>query len=70
MIRSDTEPWVTPQELADELRVPLATIYQWRYRGDGPVGHRIGRHVRYRRQDIERWLVRRRDTPPNDGRAS
>lgn len=64
------ESWVTPQELADELRIPLATIYQWRHRGDGPVGHRIGRHVRYRRQNIEHWLVQQRDAPPNDRRAS
>ena len=38
------------------LDVPLRTIYRWRSRHDGPRGYRIGRHVRYRVDDIERWL--------------
>jgi hypothetical protein len=32
------------------------TLYRWRHRGDGPVGYRIGRHVRYRREAVEAWL--------------
>jgi excisionase family DNA binding protein len=50
------EEWLTPQELADELRLPKDTIYTWRSRGRGPRGHRIGRHVRFRRSDVNEWL--------------
>ncbi len=57
-----TNPWQTPEELAEELRIPVGTIYQWRYRGVGPLGHRIGRHVRYHRADVDRWLAEQRDT--------
>jgi excisionase family DNA binding protein len=47
---------VNVQELADYLGVPVATLYQWRYRGEGPPGFRVGRHVRYRWQDIQDWV--------------
>ena len=50
-----------PDELASFLGIPLATIYQWRSRGDGPPGLRVGRHVRYRIEDVERWLDEQRD---------
>ncbi len=52
---------LTPHEVAVFLGVPLRTIYRWRSRGDGPRGYRIGRHVRYRVDDIERWLEDHRD---------
>ena len=47
---------LTVQELANYLGVPVATIYAWRYRHEGPPGFRVGRHVRFRRSDIEEWL--------------
>lgn len=45
------------QDLADFLGVPVATVYQWRTKRYGPVGLRIGKHVRYRPADVERWLA-------------
>jgi excisionase family DNA binding protein len=50
-----------PDEVAALLDVPLRTIYRWRSRHDGPRGYRIGRHVRYRVDDIEAWLEDHRD---------
>lgn len=47
---------LTVQELSDYLGVPVATLYQWRYRGEGPPGFRVGRHVRYRWSDVEGWI--------------
>ncbi len=47
---------LTVKELADYLGVPVATLYQWRYRREGPPGFRVGRYLRYRRSDIERWI--------------
>ena len=47
---------MTPDEVADLLQVPLATLYGWRYKGTGPPSVRIGRHLRYSRTDVERWL--------------
>jgi excisionase family DNA binding protein len=50
------ERLLTVKELAEYLAVPLGTIYGWRYRGIGPVGFRVGRHVRFRLSDVERWI--------------
>jgi excisionase family DNA binding protein len=52
---------LSPHEVAAFLGVPLQTIYRWRYRHEGPLGYRVGRHVRYRVVDVERWLEERRD---------
>ena len=43
-------------ELADYLAVPVATLYAWRYRGEGPPAMRVGRYLRYRWSDVQRWL--------------
>lgn len=47
---------LTAQELAEYLGVPVATLYAWRYRGDGPASFRVGRHLRYRAHDVETWI--------------
>jgi excisionase family DNA binding protein len=46
---------LTPEELAEREQVPVSTIYQWRSRGGGPPGFRVGRHVRFRLADVEAW---------------
>ncbi len=46
----------SPDGLADYLDVPVKTVYQWRHQGTGPIGIKVGRHVRYRRSEVERWL--------------
>ena len=38
------------------LGIPVPTIYRWRYRGDGPPGFRVGRHLRFRWSDVEAWI--------------
>jgi hypothetical protein len=38
-------------------RVPVKSLYQWRYQGHGPRAHRVGRHLRYRWEDVEAWLA-------------
>ncbi len=54
------EQLLTPAEVAEILRVPLKTLYQWRHRGEGPLTLKIGRHLRYRPSDVEAFI---------DGRA-
>lgn len=53
---------LTPTQLADELQVPLRTLERWRNYGTGPTATRVGRHVRYSRADVDRWLNAQRDT--------
>jgi excisionase family DNA binding protein len=49
---------LTVAELAAYLGVPQQTIYRWNHTGDGPPPLKVGRHRRYRRRDVERWLDR------------
>jgi hypothetical protein len=51
------DEWLEPPELAKEIHVPAATLNQWRYRGVGPAYAKVGRHIRYRRRDVDRWLA-------------
>jgi len=44
------------KDVADYFGVPVSTIYQWRYRGYGPPGKRVGRYVRYREEDVIDWF--------------
>jgi len=55
---------LSPHELSAYLGVPLATVYRWRSRREGPPGIRVGRHVRYRLGDVEQWLDAHRDANP------
>ncbi|MDP8929777.1 MAG: helix-turn-helix domain-containing protein [Actinomycetota bacterium] len=55
---------LSPAELADYLGIPVQTVYQWRHRGEGPPGYRVGRHVRYRWIDIQGWLDDQADDIP------
>jgi len=57
---------LSPAALAEYLDVPIATVYRWRSRGDGPPGIRVGRHVRYRRRDVEAWLDSKAARGPGD----
>lgn len=50
------EPLLTTEEVADLLRVPVTTVYNWRTRGEGPPGLRVGRHIRFRREDVDAWI--------------
>lgn len=56
------EEFLTVKQLAELLQVPVSTIYRWRHLGEGPRGIRVsGRHVRYRRSDVESFLKERMD---------
>jgi excisionase family DNA binding protein len=55
---------LTVEELADYLGVPIATLYQWRHRGEGPPGFRVGRYIRYQRTDVEQWIRDRLKADP------
>ena len=46
----------TVEETARFLRVPKATLYQWRYLGIGPKGGRVGRYLRYDPADVIAWF--------------
>lgn len=50
---------LTPDDLAEKLKIPKATLYRWSSLGTGPRPLRIGRHVRYTEEEVDRWLEER-----------
>jgi excisionase family DNA binding protein len=59
MPEKEISTWMTPVEVAELLRIPVATLYGWRYRGEGPPAARVGRHLRYRRAGVDAWMRER-----------
>jgi predicted DNA-binding transcriptional regulator AlpA len=45
------------ERVAKFLGVPVATLYVWRHRRVGPKGRKIGRHLRYRPEDVHAWVL-------------
>jgi predicted DNA-binding transcriptional regulator AlpA len=56
----------TIRDVSVFLGIPVATIYQWRVRSEGPPAMRLGRHLRYEPQDVAAWAHQQRD---RDGRG-
>jgi predicted DNA-binding transcriptional regulator AlpA len=36
--------------------VPVSTIYHWRGRGEGPPALKVGKRLRFRADDVLKWL--------------
>jgi DNA-binding transcriptional MerR regulator len=47
---------LTPAEVAEQLRRPIATVRYWRAIGVGPKSANVGGRVMYRESDVEKWL--------------
>lgn len=55
---------LTVRDLAAWLGVAEASIYGWRYRGEGPPAVKVFGRVRFRRADVDAWLTEQsRDEP-------
>ena len=52
-------PLAEPPEVAAYCRVSLSTLYDQRHRGVGvgALGFRVGKHLRFRWEDIDRWVT-------------
>jgi excisionase family DNA binding protein len=51
------------EQLSQYLRVPKSTLY--RLAADGKIpSHKVGRHWRFRRDSVDRWLDRPGEQPP------
>lgn len=54
---SQPDPLRTIQELADQLGVPVTTVYRWRSAGKPcPRAIRVGKHLRFRQSAIDAFL--------------
>ena len=57
MTTNVSEPLITEGEAAGMLRVSLTSLRRWRREGRGPVYRKIGRSVRYRREDLADFIA-------------
>jgi hypothetical protein len=53
----DMADYLTPHEAADYLKSSTSTLAKRRLNGDGPSFTRIGRAIRYRKVDLDGWMV-------------
>lgn len=47
--------WLTFRDIADELRIPVKSVYLYHQRGDGPPVHKFGKHLRVDPLDYAAW---------------
>ena len=65
-----TEQLATTRQVSDQTGIPEQTLRGWRSRGEGPPWFRLGRSVRYRQRDIDRWLAEAMATSPTADRLT
>jgi excisionase family DNA binding protein len=51
----DDSPWLTVEQVAERLQVPVKTVRYWRHLGTGPRAVRVGRFIRYHIDDLAKW---------------
>ena len=49
------ELW-TVDDVAAYCKVPKTSVYKWNAMGTGPTYYRLGRHARYRRSEVIKWV--------------
>jgi hypothetical protein len=62
--RQQWPEWMPPETAAEYIEGSTSTLAKLRLKGGGPRFCRIGRAIRYRRLDLDDWLLstRRRST--------
>ena len=55
-MKANNRLW-TVQDVAEYLGVPVGTLYDWRAKGYGPQGKRVGRYLRYDEDVVRRWFA-------------
>ena len=61
LTRAVVRMW-TVQDVSDFLGVPVRSLYEWRSKGYGPEGIKVGRHVRYFPEDVYAWVKSQRQS--------
>jgi DNA-binding transcriptional MerR regulator len=51
-----TKELLTIQDVSRMLKVPVNTLRHWRLNHIGPHSFRVGKEIRYRPENVEKWL--------------
>ena len=57
--------WVDEREVSKIMGVAIQTLRNWRFKQIGPVYSKVGRAVRYRVDDVIRFMEERRVSNEN-----
>lgn len=58
------EQHLSPEDLAQRYKVPIATVYRWNSESTGPRRLKVGKHVRYRLSDVQAWEAKHLTADP------
>lgn len=47
---------LSPDEVADFYSIPVQTLYEWRKKKYGPPARKVGKHLRYKADEVETWF--------------
>jgi excisionase family DNA binding protein len=53
---SAAEEYLTTEELAALLKVPVRTVHRWRYRGESPPAVKIRGTLRFPLSGVQAWI--------------
>lgn len=48
---------LTIDQVAEQLQVPVDTLYYWRSRGYGPQALKVGKYLRWQPTVVDAWLA-------------
>jgi len=65
LIEVNMQSFLTEKEVAEQIKVSLASLRRWRLLQRGPRFIKVGALVRYRVEDLEQWM----ETLPTGGTA-
>ncbi|MFJ4166850.1 helix-turn-helix domain-containing protein [Microbacterium sp. NPDC089698] len=54
---ADLPDLLTVEELSTWMQIPVSTLYQWNFKEVGPTPLKLGKHLRYPKAELERWLA-------------
>jgi hypothetical protein len=52
----DKPSWLTGDQVARRLSVPIVTLFAWRDQGTGPPWLILGHEIRYDETDLLHWI--------------
>ena len=52
----DVSQMLTEKQVSHRLNVSQAALRKWRWEGSGPGYLRLGKCIRYRKEDLDKWL--------------
>jgi hypothetical protein len=47
---------LSPDEVQEVYNIPITTLEKWRSKKIGPPYHKLGKHIRYKPQDVDKWV--------------